>query len=164
MKILTYGQVEAAIVSSWDKIKEQYHPDCIVAISHGGDFVGEKYKSIAAIPLHKIIIQRPNRRPLYKRLLKVNKHLAWFVYELLFLIDKPRLVGAIKLPFYQNILIVEDGIHTGKTLAVCKKHVKQFNPKSIKVFSVMDISKRSLADFSVYKEKVQFPWSENYVR
>lgn len=163
MKTISEKEVWAAVETSWKELSKNYQPDHIVAISHGGDSVGDLFSELSSVPLSKILIQRPDRKPLYKKLVKINKHFAWFVYELLFLLDKPKIIERIIIPQNKNILIVDDGVHTGKTIQVCVNFLKRFHPKSTFVFSLMDISKNKLSNYSHYNEKITFPWSENYI-
>lgn len=162
MKTVSKEEVQHAVEVSWRELSKDYQPDHIIAISHGGDYVGDLFLRLSSLPLTKILIQRPDRRPLYRKLSKINKHFAWLVYELLFLIDKPKVIEKIDIPQSKNILIVDDGIHTGKTIQVCINFLNRFHPKSIYIFSLMDISKNKLSNYTYYNEKITFPWSENY--
>lgn len=162
MKTISEKEIRVAVEESWKEISKNNVFDHIVAISHGGDSIGELFSKHSSLPLSKILIQRPDRRSIYRRLVKMNKYLAWVVYELLFLIDSPKVIGAMAIPNNKNIFLVDDGIHTGKTMRTCLNFINRFHPKSIYIFSYMDISKNKLANYSCSREKIIFPWSENY--
>ncbi|CAM4613747.1 unnamed protein product [Leuciscus chuanchicus] len=49
----------------------------------------------------------------------------------------PMTVDFIRLKSYQNVLIVEDIIDTGKTMKTLLELLKQFNPKMVKVASLL---------------------------
>lgn len=159
MIILTEPQVKEDIETLWRDVRATYEPDALVTILHGGDFVGETIYELSGIPLYKILIQRPDRKKVYQKIARINKFLAWIVYEILFLIDMPKVSEPIIVPKSKKILLIEDGIHTGKTLRAAKIALKRFTPKEVRVLSLLDLHKPRLADFSLYHEKVSFPWS-----
>jgi len=144
MKTISEKEVQDAVEHSWNELSKHYSPDEILAISKGGDTVGNIVASLSSLPVTKILIQRPDRKPLYRKLVRVNKNIAWLVYELMFLYDKPKIVQNINIPMNKNILIVDDGIHTGKTIHTCVKFLEKFKPKSVYVFSLMDISRKKV--------------------
>lgn len=161
MRTLSHNQTREDILELWHKASQDYQPDAIVAILYGGEVVGETVYEASKIPLYKIIIKRPNRQKIYQRLARWSKFLAWFVYELLFLLDDPYVVEPISLPANKKLLVVDDAIHTGKTLRACRLALKRFRPKEVKVLTITDISGKHLADYSLYTETISFPWSLN---
>lgn len=159
MITLTQAQTKRDIETLWQEVRKTYGPDALVAVLYGGEFVGEVLHEASKIPLYKILIKRPNRQQIYQRLVRWNKFLAWLVYELLFLTDQPKVVEPISAPNNAKLLVVVDGVHTGKTLRECYAALKRFNPKEIRVFAIMDLHKKKLAHYACYREKVSFPWS-----
>jgi len=62
----------------------------------------------------------------------------------------------------KKILVVDDTIHTGATVDVVVKYLKQINVLEIKIASLAYVSKRK-PDFSVLPSgNYCFPWSSDY--
>lgn len=138
----------------------KYDFDIILSIQNGGDFIGETISEITNKPLLKILIQRNDRKGIYKKIEKYNKFLAHIIYELFFIFDKPKVLSILNLPKNTKVLIVDDAIHTGKTIKVLENYLKKFNFENMDYFFFTKIGKHKYN--SVFNEKIIFPWSENY--
>lgn len=161
MVFLTEEDISNELKKKWNEISGVYSPDLIIAISQGANFIREKLSTITGIETISLAIGRPDRTNLWKKISKFNKKLASLMYEVCFLIDEPKILHKVAVPSSRKILIVDDGIHTGKTIKTCIQYLGGFSPVEIKVFSFMDLSKESISDYSICTEKVSFPWAKN---
>ncbi len=153
-------KIDEIILARFPEIAKEYAPDAIVSVLDGGGYIAERIEKIFPTPVYYLKIAHPDRRVLWQRIARYSKSLATLAYEILFLIDTPKVKNYVSLPTGAKILVVEDGIHTGKTIKECKKYLNNFSPREVRVFSMMDLHVPPLSDFHVFTKKTIFPWSK----
>ena len=71
----------------------------------------------------------------------------------------PQLFSGIDIDLKdKKILIVDDAVHSGKTLDVAKKYLLKFKPDEIKTAALFYVDKY-LPDYFIGKGEMKYPWS-----
>lgn len=138
-------------------IGTQFNPDAIIGIKNGGLIPSLEISKILRKPLYTISAGR-NVPPYNSKFPLLNK----FYYELAFLRSSPKLLTKLDSSFdAKKILLVDDAIHTGKTVNLIMDYLKQMNNDcEVKTASINYI-KKSIPDFYIKKGRINFPWSKN---
>lgn len=143
------------------KISKLYSPDIIIGINNGGFLPGKEISKEFDLYFETIHIGRNIDLKKFYEHFKFVKPLIQAYHGILFLTKKPCLLEKFeKNVENKKILIVDDTVHTGKTLKVAINYLKDFNPSQIKTTSLNYI-RNSKPDFFLSKERLKFPWSKN---
>lgn len=161
MKRLDQKTVEYICRNLAERIRNDGAPSIIVSIRTGGDEIGRLLSEALDRSIVKIHIARPDRTDVYRRIARMNRLLAKVVYEALFLIDRPRMYDYPGISEGADVLIVDDAIHSGKTLRIARRWVDHFSPRRVRVATVADMRWWGRAEYSEYRSLVSFPWSKN---
>lgn len=162
MKRLDRLKVAAACRYLSEQIKKDGIPTIIVSIRTGGEEIGRLLSGELGCDVIEVYIARPDRTGIYKRIARVNKILAKFVYELLFLIDRPRMHEMAEIPNGADVLLVDDAIQSGKTIRLARRWVRRSDPRRVRVAAITDMRWRNASEYHRYRSLISFPWSKNY--
>lgn len=142
---MTWWQIDRAIFSLADRLRENFMPDIIVGIARGG--------LIPAVRLSHVLGDVELRVIDVKFYTDIEKRM-----------ERPE----IKIPLYgdfrdKRVIIVDDVSDTGKTLQVVIGEVKRLGAKEVKVVCLaMKPWTAVIPDFYVFRTDkwIVFPWEE----
>lgn len=139
-----------------------FDPDVVVAIEKGGLLPGIEI----ARKLNKKLVTISIRREYDKRLEKLyqkgtdeeRKNISKKVDEV-FLKTNPELIKKVAFKFEnKKVLIVDDAVHTGKTLEIAKNYIFSKKPLEIKT-AVLFYVDQCFSDYYLGKGEHEYPWS-----
>ena len=143
-------------------IERDFIPDVIVTIKNGGVLPGIEISEKLGKPLLEIDIRRiidDTFEKLYsdasedtRKIISKDFNEAWFATD-------PKIVKTDRLDLKdKNILLVDDAVHTGKTLNVAKSYISTFKPSLEKTATLFYADKYTPDYVLGYGEKY-YPWS-----
>lgn len=162
------SELEDAVVVSG------FSPEAVLTIATGGDYVGElMFKNV---PHFSTKAQRPTtkyKKGIFRRFLKI---LPRCIKDRLRIVEARRLSGAPKvtpqvnlpeLPKEGHVLIVDDAVDSGATLAaVCRKVAVIYPGLAIRTAVITATTDAPLLepDYCLYRNStlIRFPWSADY--
>ena len=145
-------------------IQQNYQPDIVIAIDTGGSFPGKLIAKALKVPIIHVTIHRNiNIGRMYNLDPIPIRWIISFYHHFLFHTKKPIVVTKIDTNISgKNILIVDDVLHTGATIDVATKYLRNVSVSQIKTASLSYVSKRK-PDFSVLPVgNYSFPWSKDF--
>lgn len=145
-----------------DLIKGDYSPDLVVAIATGGVLPAREISSRLNVNYAELVIRRNiDLRRLYRSVPKVLSPFVKLYQGYLFMTVNPSLIDAGDFTCDgMNVLIVDDTIHTGKTLDIAQDNLIGRGAKQIKSAAINYVNGH-MPDYFVARGKVKFPWSKN---
>lgn len=146
-----------------EKIKLEYSPEIIIGIDNGGILPCIEIAKSLNLPYNIISIKRDiDLSDLYNNSNKITYPLIKLYQGYLFLSTKPKLKKGLNINIEnKNILLVDDTIHTGKTLELAKNYLQNFNLSELKIACINTIKSNNKIDFYLFKQRIRFPWSKN---
>lgn len=141
---------------------EPFNPDVVVAIEKGGLLPGIEI----AKKLGKILVTISIRREYDKRFEQLyqegtdeeRKNISKKVDEV-FLKTNPELIKKVDFNFEnKKVLIVDDVVHTGKTLNIAKNYIFSKKPLEVKT-AVLFYVNQCFSDYYLEKGECEYPWS-----
>ncbi len=162
MKRLDHLKVAAVCRHLAGRIEKDGVPTIIVSIRTGGEEIGRLLSGMLGCEVVEMYIARPDRTGVYRKIARVSRILAKIVYELLFLVDRPRMREMPEIPLNADVLLVDDAIQSGKTICLARRWARRFSPKRIRVATITDMRWRNVSEYHRYRSLVSFPWSKNY--
>lgn len=145
-----------------DLVKQSYNPDLVVGITSGGILPTNEISKKTNISYSWLTARRDiNLKKTYEAVPDTLKPFIRLYQGFLFITKKPSLIEEGNFDCKgKKILIVDDTIHTGKTLEIVTKNLEKRGAKQIKSAAINCIN-NNLADYFLTKGKIKFPWSKN---
>ncbi len=145
-----------------DLVEQTYSPNLIVAIATGGILPAHEISKRMNVDYAELVIRRDiNIRQMYESVLIVLKPFVKLYQGYLFMITNPSLVDVGNFTCEgMNVLLIDDTVHTGKTLKIAIDNLKQRGAKQIKSAAINYVD-GILPDYSIMKGRIKFPWSKN---
>jgi hypoxanthine phosphoribosyltransferase len=148
------------------EVEKVYTPDLVIAIDTGGSVPGDLVAKDLGVPVKHITIRRDiNIGRMYNRDPIPLRWIMSVYHHYLFHTVKP--VVSINLDFDisgKKILIVDDSVHTGATLAVAVRYFQERFVSEVRVATLTFVSNVE-SDFSILPAgNYCFPWSKDFVR
>ncbi|MEK6888869.1 MAG: phosphoribosyltransferase family protein [Nanoarchaeota archaeon] len=139
-----------------------YSPDLIVGIVSGGILPAREISRIGGIAYAQITIRRPScSRETYASTPKLLKPLMKLFYECLWMATDPMLIEEGEFNCQgMNVLVVDDVVHTGKTMGLATENLLKRGAEKIRTASINHVNGKR-ADYSLRKGRIKFPWSKN---
>ena len=151
-----------------------FEPEAILSIRHGGEFVGKPM--FAGLPHYAVTLQRSSTKRKNRLFAAVVKRMPLFLLDRMRIleawmlskkkpapIDSPRIVLP-DLTTFRRILIVDDAVDSGATLAAIRRSVSTLCPRAVIKTAVITVTTQSpliVPDFYLYHNftLIRFPWS-----
>jgi hypoxanthine phosphoribosyltransferase len=164
MKITTEKAVELSRELA-QEIDKAFTPDVVIGIKEGGILPAVEVAHALERPVQWIKVSRVEgeledkfneeyRSSDSSKRREVSEAFdeAWFKSD-------PEIVYSDQLDLeIKKVLIVDDAVHSGKTLGVILKYLSKFNPSDIKTAALFYVDKRK-PDFFVGTGEHKYPWS-----
>jgi len=145
-----------------DEIKQTYKPDVVFAIANGGIVPGIEISEKLKLPLEILEVRRKYDKELVAKYehaapedrAKISKEFdeQWFASE-------PELIkGTNRNIADKNIVLVDDAVHTGKTLMVANDYLNSLQPAQIKTAVLFCIGDAK-SDYYLGQGEHSYPWA-----
>jgi len=145
-----------------DLVRETYSPDLIIGIAAGGVLPANEISKVLNVDYGQLTIRRDI--DLHETYSSVPKALLPFVklYQgYLFMTTNPTLIERGDfICGNMNVLLVDDTIHTGKTLQIAIDNLRQRGARQIKTAAINYVD-GVCPDYFMIKGRIKFPWSKN---
>lgn len=173
MKVITLD--EAGLhrdINRLESLAKKYDPDLILGIATGGALVAEKM--FTNVPHYTVTNRRPGSEIKHssKTIHKILKHLPLPVLNVMRILESrilslhkggPRARIEMNLPKCQRILVVDDAIDSGSTMATVLNSLPEGVEARVAV--ITRTNQRSIVnpDYTVYDNNtlIRFPWSSD---
>ncbi len=143
-------------------VRRDFVPDVIITIKNGGVLPGVEISEKLDKPLLEIDIRRIIDDKFEKKYSKASEDVkkeiskdfnkAWFATE-------PKIVKTDRLDLKdKKVLLVDDAVHTGKTLNAAKAYISTFKPSLVKTATLFYADKY-VPDYVLGRGEKQYPWS-----
>ncbi|HEY0010808.1 MAG TPA: phosphoribosyltransferase [Candidatus Paceibacterota bacterium] len=147
------------------KVLEWDTPDLVIAIATGGTSPGNLMAEAMGIPVVHLHISRDIK---IKRRYSLDPiPLRWILsayHHFLFQTTMPKVLSDTEIDVSgKKVLIVDDSVHTGKTIDVAVRYVEGKHASEIKVATLARVSERCPDFFVLPPGNYSFPWSKDYV-
>jgi hypoxanthine phosphoribosyltransferase len=164
LKVVTLEKLEFFCNDLSEQVKE-FNPELVISIDNGGWYLGHKISRKLQIKHLSIKIKRKtnfeklnNRLPVFLRLIFIS------VEAILFHLQKPSLISGlstteIKEIENKRILLVDDAIHSGKTMEVAVEYLNLFMIKELKILVLSDFINSNKPHYKIINGHCLFPWS-----
>lgn len=143
-------------------VKNDFLPDIIVAIKEGGVLPGLEISKVFGKPLLTISIGRVSEREFdeaYERATeKEREEISKKFDEAWFRTDPKLFAGLTADVKGKNILLVDDAVHTGKTLDVARSYLATLEPSAIKTAALF-YAGNVAPDYGLGAGERKYPWS-----
>ena len=188
MKIITlpYSEFESACLGLAQKaVGDGFHPDIVVGIASGGDFVAECIcRSITPHPRRfSVSLHRPSSKTKKGILASVLKHLPRPVCDLLRIAESrllsftdrfrspslpqtavPSALADAVTSGLSRIMIVDDAVDSGHTLLAVAKMLRDIFPEANIHTAALTVTRRNpliTPDYTLFPTRtiVRFPWA-----
>ena len=145
-------------------IHQSYEPDLVIAIDTGGSVPGDLIAQAMGIPVMHLTIRRDI--DIARRYSLDPIPLRWIMslyHHYLFQTTMPTISVTSEIDVSgKKVLIVDDSVHTGKTIDVAIDYLKGLCISDVKIAALTYVSKRR-PDFSILRTgNYSFPWSKDY--
>ena len=145
-----------------DLVRQNYSPDLIIGIAAGGVLPANEISKALNVDYGQLTIRRDI--DLYETYASAPKALLPFVklYQgYLFMTTNPTLIEEGDfICENRNILLVDDTIHTGKTLQIAMNNLRQRGAGQIKTAAINYVD-GICPDYFAIRGRIKFPWSKN---
>lgn len=143
-------------------VERDFVPDVIITIKNGGILPGVEISEKLGKPLLEIDIRRIIDDTFEKRYSGASENTRKMISkdfnEVWFATD-PKIVKVDKLDLKdKKVLLVDDAVHTGKTLDIAKSYLSTFKPWFIKTAALFYADKY-VPDYVLGHGEKQYPWS-----
>jgi len=139
-----------------------FRPDVVVSIKTGGWYVGEIVSHALNLQNHSITICRENDKDPHGKCSDFKKIIS--IIRRLF--GKPSPLMVLKgldcegsLLKNKKVLVVDDAVHSGKTLALAYEYLGSFEPSQLKSAVVGNVHSSNCVDYYIYDGVYCYPWS-----
>lgn len=158
-------EVSACCERLVEAMRETYKPDIVVAIATGGTIPGQKIAQLLGIPIVHLAIRRNIGIPRRYSLDPIPMRWIMSMYHhFLFQTTSPTISVDISTDISnKKVLIVDDALHTGATVDVAIKHLKEVGVSEIKTAALSYVSIRKPDFLALPRGNYSFPWSRDYI-
>lgn len=157
--------------------EDQFKPEAIVYVGEAPTLLAYELNKYFSIPMYRIEARRAGTRleEISKLILPpILKYLPRTLRDIIRTIKESTLdsyrTNAQVLVYFKNradlhgkrILLLDDAIDTGNTIARCKEYLAKFDKINSMKIAVVTVTRKNpiiLPDYKVYSEICQFPWS-----
>ena len=145
-----------------DLVRETYSPDLIIGIAAGGVLPANEISKALNIDYGQLTIRRDiDLSRLYGFVPKFIKPVVTLYHMSLFMVMDPSIIEEGDfICDNTNILLVDDTIHTGKTLQIAIDNLRQRGAGQIKTAAINYVD-GVCPDYYLIKGRIKFPWSKN---
>jgi len=145
-----------------DLVKQTYSPDLVVAIAAGGVLPANEISKTLNVNYSQLTIRR--NIDLHETYQSVPRALLPFIklyHGYLFITIPPTLIEEGDfICDGMDVLLVDDMIHTGKTLQMAIDNLQQRGARQIKSAAISYVNGIS-PDYFIMNGRIKFPWSKN---
>ena len=145
-----------------DLVKQTYTPDFIVAIASGGILPAKEVSKRLERSYGEIVIRRDiDLRETYNSTPNILKPFVKLYQGYLFMSTQPTILQEGDFTCQgRKILLVDDMVHTGKTIQIAKDNLFERGAKEVKSAAINYVN-GALPDYFLMKGRIKFPWSKN---
>lgn len=161
-KELTFNESVQKSRELADLVQQTYSPDLVVAIASGGILPAKEVSKRLERRYGEVVIRRDiDLREMYDSTPKILKPFVKLYQGYLFMSTQPTILqeGDFNCDG-KNILLVDDMVHTGKTIQIAKENLLGRGAKQVKSAAINYVN-GALPDYFLMKGRIKFPWSKN---
>jgi hypoxanthine phosphoribosyltransferase len=142
------------------RIDEEFLPDIVVAVNKGGFLPGREIARRFDVPFACIQIARQfYMEDIFGRCPLALKPFLEIYYELRLMLTEPTIIEPFQRSGeYRRLLLVDDMVHTGKTMKVAFDHIVNREHTIVRTSALCYVG-RSKPNYFVKKGNYKFPWS-----
>jgi hypoxanthine phosphoribosyltransferase len=162
--IVTLARLESCCSEIADTVRT-FKPDYIVSIESGGWYVGHLLQAHLCVPHYTITIRRRiNLQNLYRPFPLQLRIIPSVWQGILFFFKSPVLQEPLLPPTEtllagKRVLLVDDAVHSGKTLSVAIEYLRSIGAVHIKTAVISNVYGDPIANYYCYSGLYFFPWS-----
>jgi hypoxanthine phosphoribosyltransferase len=142
------------------EIEGKFSPNIVIGINRGGYLPAIEIANRFDVPLSCIKIERRIGMELaFAKCPPALKPFLEIYYELRLVLKEPIVTKAFSAPnYYGKILIVDDMVHTGKTINAAVEHIDDREQRIVRTSALCCVG-RAKPDYFVKRGNCKFPWS-----
>ena len=148
------------------EIRKDFNPDIVIGIKEGGILPANEVSVFFSKPVYWIKVARisgevedrfnndyKNADSETRKKVSQSFNETWFK-------SSPEIIQTEKFDFIKdkNVLVVDDAVHSGKTLDLILNHISRFKPTVVKTAALYYVDKYQ-PDFYLGKGEHRYPWS-----
>jgi len=145
-----------------DLVRETYSPDLIIGIAAGGVLTANEISKALNVDYGQLTIRRDiDLSNLYGFVPKFIKPVVTLYHMSLFIVTDPSIIEEGDFSCVgKDILLIDDTVHTGKTLKMATDNLRQRGARQIKSATI-NYMNGVAPDYFLMKRRIKFPWSKN---
>lgn len=145
-----------------DLVKQDYSPDLVVAIATGGVLPAHEISNRLGVDYAELVIRRKiDLREIYEKIPRALSPFVKLYQGYLFMTINPSLINEGDFICEGlNVLLVDDTIHTGKTVHIARDNLIKRGAKQIRSAAINYVEGHK-PNYSVTRGRIKFPWSKN---